>query len=124
MKTLEELKKSVLEDGVIDKVEVQEIRNVIYADGKIEKEEAEFLFALNDAVSGNNNDSSWNELMVEAITSFVLDDDETPGVVDETEAEWLIQKITADGNIDGVERAILENIKKKAKQIPEQLKKL
>ena len=58
MKALEELKKSVLEDGIIDAAEVKEIRDVVYADGKIDQEEAEFLFELNDAVSGHNNHSS------------------------------------------------------------------
>ena len=49
MKSLEELKKDVLEDGVIDAKEVQEIEKVIYADGKIDQDEADFLFDLNDA---------------------------------------------------------------------------
>ena len=79
MKSLEELKKDVLEDGVIDAKEVQEIEKVIYADRKIDQDEADFLFDLNDAVTGKDNHSSWTDLFIKAIASFVLDDDASNG---------------------------------------------
>jgi len=121
MKSLVELKKSVLEDGIIDADEVNEIREVLFADGKIDKEEAEFLFELNDAVSGHNNHSSWKDLMVEAVSSFVLDDEESPNEIDDEEADWLIAKVQGDGQIDEIERAILDNIKKKAVKVSPKL---
>ena len=124
MKSLEELKKSVLEDGIIDADEVNEIREVLFADGKIDKEEAEFLFELNDAVSGHNNHSSWKDLMVEAVSSFVLDDEESPNEIDDEEADWLIAKVQGDGQIDEIERAILDNIKKKAVKVSPKLQVL
>lgn len=124
MRTLKELKKSVLEDGIIDAAEVKEIRDVVYADGKIDQEEAEFLFELNDAVSGHNNHSSWKELMVEAISSYVLDDEVSPNEIDDDEAEWLISKVQGDGQIDDIEQAILDNIKSKAVKVSPKLQKL
>lgn len=124
MKSLSELKKSVLEDGVIDAAEVKEIREVVYADGKIDQEEAEFLFKLNDTVSGHNNHPSWKDLMVEAISSYVLDDEISPNEIDDEEADWLISKIQGDGQIDEIERSILDNIKNKAVKVSPKLKKL
>jgi hypothetical protein len=50
MKTLAELKKDLLADGIIDAAEVAQLKEVLYADGIIDKEEADFLFELNDAV--------------------------------------------------------------------------
>ena len=73
MSKLNELKKSILADGVIDEQEVKQLREVLYADGIIDKEEAEFLFELNDAVSGKENHASWKTLFIEAITSFLLE---------------------------------------------------
>lgn len=119
MANLKELKKSILADGVIDEQEVQQLREVLYADGIIDKEEANFLFELNDAVSGKKNHSSWKTLFVEAITSFLLDDEKSPGEVDEDEAKWLIKKIQGDGKLDEVEVALLKNLKLKAKKIPQ-----
>lgn len=119
MSTLSELKKSILADGVIDAAEVKQLRDVLYADGKIDKEEAEFLFELNDAVSGKANDPAWESLFIEAITSFLLEDETSPGEIDNEEAKWLLAKIQGDGQLDKTERALLDNLKKRAKTLPE-----
>jgi uncharacterized tellurite resistance protein B-like protein len=118
MNNLNELKKSILADGTIDAQEVQQLRATLYADGKIDKEEAEFLFELNDAVSGAANDASWEVLFVEAITSYLLEDETSPGEIDAEEARWLLAKIQGDGQLDKTERALLDNLKKKAKSFP------
>lgn len=118
MNTFSKLKKSILADGVIDESEVKQLRGVLYADGKIDKEEAEFLFELNDAVSGKENHSSWETLFVEAITSFLLEDETSPGEIDDEEAKWLFAKIQGDGQLDNIERALIDNLKKKVKKLP------
>jgi hypothetical protein len=124
MSKLNELKKSILADGVIDEQEVKQLREVLYADGIIDKEEAEFLFELNDAVSGKENHASWKTLFIEAITSFLLEDETSPGVVDEDEAKWLLAKIEGDGKLDDIEVSLLNNLKSKAKQLPQSLTNL
>ena len=83
MKTLEELKKDLLADGVIDAAEVKELEAVLYEDGVIDKEEADFLFELNNAVSGKANAPEWKDFFVKAISSFVLEDETSPGEIDE-----------------------------------------
>lgn len=119
MSNLNELKNSILADGVIDEQEVKQLREVLYADGVIDKEEAEFLFELNDAVSGKENHSSWGDLFIEAITSFLLNDETSPNEIDEEEAQWLIEKIQGDGQLDKTEKSLLENLKKLSKNFPE-----
>ena len=115
-------KNLILEDGVIDAAEVKTIKSIIYGAGgaggsKVDKKEAEFLFELNDAVSGKANHESWKALMVEAISKYVLEDETSPNIVDDEEAEWLVAKIMKDGNLDEVEQAIVANIKSKATSI-------
>ncbi len=124
MSKLNELKKSILADGVIDEQEVKQLREVLYSDGIIDKEEAEFLFELNDAVSGKENHASWKTLFVEAITRFLLEDETSPCVVDEDEAKWLLAKIEGDGKFDDIEVSLLNNLKSKAKQLPQSLTNL
>jgi hypothetical protein len=124
MKKYNELKKSILADGIIDEQEVNQLRELLFADGIIDKVEADFLFELNDTVSGKDNHPSWNSLFIEAITSFLLDDETSPGIVDEAEAKWLLDKIQGDGKLDDVEITLLKNLKSKAKQIPDSLLKL
>ena len=124
MKNLDQLKKELLADGIIDAAEVVEIKEIIYADGKIDSEEADFLFDINDAVSGKNNDSSWTTLFVDAITSFLLEDENSPNEIDSEEATWLYNKIKSDDQIDDVEKKLLLNLKNKAKSFPANLNSL
>ena len=124
MKTLEELKKDLLADGIIDATEVKEMEEVLYKDGVIDKDEADFLFELNNAVSGKENAPEWKDFFVKAITSFVLDDEQSNGEVDEDEAKYLYDQIKGDGQIDDIEKALLENIKAKSKNFPSLLAEL
>ena len=124
MKTLEELKKELLEDGIIDAQEVATLEEVVFEDGVVDKEEADFLFDLNNAVSGNDNAPEWKDFFVKAITSFVLDDDKSNGEIDDDEAKYLYDQIKSDGKIDEIEKALLENIKAKSRNFPSLLEEL
>ena len=124
MKTLEELKKELLADGIIDAAEVKELEEVLYEDGVIDKDEADFLFELNNAVSGKENAPEWKDFFVKAITSFVLDDEQSNGEVDDDEAKYLYDQIKGDGQIDEIEKSLLENIKVKSKNFPSLLAEL
>lgn len=121
MSTLTNVKKSILADGVIDEQEVKQLREMLFEDGKIDKEEVEFLFELNNAVSGKDNHSSWTTLFVDAISSYLLEDETSPGVIDEQEAYWLAEKLQSDGKLDDIERALLNNLKVNAKKMPQTL---
>ena len=124
MANLDELKKDLLSDGIIDVEEVETIKHKIYEDGKIDREEANFLFELNGAVTGKDNAPEWKELFIDAITAYVLEDQMSPDVIDEDEADYLYEHINGNGQIDDTERALLENIKAKAKNFPEKLASL
>ncbi|TKG95195.1 TerB family tellurite resistance protein [Puteibacter caeruleilacunae] len=121
---LQDLKKAILEDNIIDAEEVKQLESVLYEDGVIDQEEADFLFELNDAVSGNDNHSSWQPFFVKAICDFLLEDETSPGEIDEDETKWLVGKIEGDGQIDDVEKQLLAALKSKAKAFPEELQKL
>lgn len=114
---MEELVANITADGVVDAQEVKDLREKFYADGKIDQEEADAMFDINDAVSGNDNDASYEQLFVDVLSDFVLKDEETPGVVDAAEGDYLVDKIEGDDTVDGVEKALLLNIKEKATSI-------
>lgn len=114
---LNALKEAILADGEIDENEVKEIEALLMDDGVIDRVEAEFLFALNDATSGKENHRSWDAFFVQAVSAYVLDDEESPGVIDAGEAAWLVEQIGADGNFDANEKALIINIKANAKEI-------
>ncbi|MBL0178696.1 MAG: TerB family tellurite resistance protein [Gemmatimonadetes bacterium] len=121
MTDLNALSKAILLDGKIDAGEVAVLRGALYADGRIDAAEADLLFELNNKCSGADNDPSWGVLFSEAICSFLLDDDRTPGVVDEGEADWLILRLEGDGKVDAVEKQLLEMLAKRATGMPPRL---
>ena len=118
---LDTLKKSILEDGKIDANEVAQIREFVFKDGEIDQHEADLLFDLNTECSDAENDASWQPLFVEAISSFLLDDENSPNAIDEVEAKWLISKIGEDGQVDNNEKALLIHLKDKAQSMPASL---
>jgi hypothetical protein len=118
----DELKKSLLADGVLDAAEVTSLRAKLFADGVIDQEEADLVFELNDATSGAKNDPSWQTLFVDAISAYLLADEKTPGVVDDQEAKWLLAHIEKDGEYDQNEKALIMNLKAKAKSLSPKLK--
>ena len=114
---LKQFAKDILEDGVIDEAEVSAIRAKIFDDGVIDQEEADFLFDLNDGTNVGDNHASWQALFVEAISSYVLDDESSPNEIDSDEGDWLLNRIEGDGVCDANEIALLKNIQKKALRI-------
>ncbi len=113
--------KAILEDGVIDDAEVAQLRRRLYADGKIDKEEAEALFTINDAVKGKANSADWGKLFAEAICDYLLKDESSPGEIDDDEAAWLIEKLEGDGEIDANEKMLLISLKEKANKLSDDL---
>ena len=111
---LDDFKAAILEDGIIDAEEVAKIRERLYDDGVIDRDEAEFLFALNDTIASGDatvaEDADWKGLFVEALSDHVLKDETSPGMIDEDEAGYLIEKIKGDGVVDDNELALLVNI--------------
>lgn len=124
MKNLQQLKSEILADGIIDVAEVKELEAALFADGKIDTEEAEFLFELNNAVSGKSNHASWETLFIKAISSYLLEDDNSAGEIDPKEAEWLYNKVKGDGQIDSVEKNLLLSLKARSKNFPANLDSL
>ena len=119
---IDEVVKAILEDGVIDEAEVEQLKKRLYADSKIDKEEAEALFTINDAVKGKNNAAAWAKLFAEAVCDFLLKDETSPGVVDAEEAAWLIEKLEGDSEIDANEKFLLKSLKENAKELAPELR--
>lgn len=117
MANLDKLVADIIADGKVDAQEVETLRKELYADGKIDREEADALFKINNAVSKNQNDPSWKTFFVDAISMHILGDVNSPGAVDEEEAKWLVAAVEGDGVLDATEKALLINIKAKAKSI-------
>ncbi|MDR2511991.1 MAG: YqhA family protein [Bacteroidales bacterium] len=116
---LQDLKKTVFKDGIILEEDVKLLQEAMFADGGIDKEKAEFLFELKDSVSRKKMHSSLENLFVEAITGFLLEDENSPGEIDESEAKWLRAKIQYKGYADNIDKRLLTNLRRKSINFPQ-----
>jgi len=108
---LEQLRQQIRAAGAVGADAVKRLKQLLGSQRPIGRKEAELLFDINDAVSRQRNDPSWQAFFVEAISGHVLEDDQSPGEVDASEAQWLVERIEADQKYDDTEKALLTNIK-------------
>ncbi|MBF0383447.1 MAG: hypothetical protein HQL69_20700 [Magnetococcales bacterium] len=124
---LDTLKEAILADGKLDAEKIGIIEKVIFSNNNkggcaLNREKVEFLFAINNISDNNRDDKLWQTLFVEAVTAHILNDKESPGVVDEEEALWLINTIEADGGYNINEVALLKNLMESADELPSNIK--
>lgn len=108
-------------DGVIAPEEIQELRQLGWADGAMDPDEAESLFAANDALLEASRD--WCDFFVEALSNFVVNTVEPSGYVDQEMADELISRIDRDGRVDSLaELELLVRVLERATSTPASLK--
>jgi hypothetical protein len=119
--SLENLANGIISRRGIDADEVKLLRLHIFSetrilerileDGIIDRDEAETLFRINDALAGANAvDPSWSSLFVEAITSHILKDELSPSQLDEQEAQFLISRIGRSGRVEPLELELIVHV--------------
>lgn len=101
----------------ITEEDVLTVRRLVYPDGHIGPEEAEWLFRLNEA--SHDQTRAWHDLFVEALTDYVVNQAEPSGYVSEANAHWLITRIDHDGKVETAsELELLVNVLDKARSSP------
>lgn len=119
--TLEEIKKSILKDGVIDDSEMTTIKEFLESGDGMDKEKGNFLFDLKNSATKGKLPISFKKVFVDEISALLLEDEISPGEIDDDEAKWLRAKIQYNGKIDEYDKALLENLKKKSINFPQVL---
>jgi hypothetical protein len=108
-------------DGVIAADELQELRRLGWADGRMDPDEAESLFSANDLLA--EPDREWCDFFVEALSNFVVHTVEPSGYVDQEMADELVSRIDRDGQVDSMaELELLVVVLEKALRVPDSLK--
>jgi hypothetical protein len=116
-----EIARQAAADGLITPDEILALRRDGWGDGRIAPEEADAVFAINDALAERSGE--WCDFFVEAIGEYVLNTWEPKGYVTDEQAAWLIGKVSADGQLDSVvELELLVRVLERASNAPESLK--
>jgi hypothetical protein len=106
--------------GSIKDADVLKLRRSYYSDGEITPDEAEIIFALNDACPVQ--DPGWADCFVETITDYIVDQAKPEGYLTTDNADWLIARISKDGKVETkTEMELLVSVLDKARWAPQSL---
>ena len=104
-------KNLLLADNKIDEQEVRALRKELYADGKIERKELEFLVELRDALKTPS--PVFDRFFFKAVKDGILGN----GIISASETRWLRSMIFADKKVDADEKRLMKDLKKAATKV-------
>lgn len=106
--------------GLIEAQHALQLRQFVYGDNVVSREDADLLFSLNDACK--TKDPAFAALYVEALTDHFVWQTEPRGYVTPEQGRYLVDKVTADGHIETqTELELVLNIVHWSRQCPDQL---
>ena len=116
--TPHEILDHVIEGGIIDRQGIDALTRHLNEDWVIDLHEAEFLFQVNHAIGGRDeNIEGWSDFFVDNICRLILFDLHSPGELDEAEGNWLADQLGKHGCDNLTEKALIEEVRKKAQKI-------
>jgi uncharacterized tellurite resistance protein B-like protein len=110
-RNLREIEERILAVGRVGEHEVELLRQLLYADGKVDRQEADFLVELHKRVRPHTR--AFEQFFYQAIKDHILAD----GRISRGEAAWLREVLFADGKIEDEERKFLHQLKGEAKEV-------
>lgn len=108
-------------DGTISAEEILILRRAGWQDGKIDADEAEAIFDVNDRIADHSPE--WTDFFVEALSEYVVNGCEPLGYVDEAKADWLMAHIDRDSSLESMaELELLVKLFERATAVPDRLR--
>ncbi|MBX7106317.1 MAG: TerB family tellurite resistance protein [Gemmataceae bacterium] len=111
MPKLRELMAKVLADGRIDSSEIESLSELLYADGVIDWEEAQFLVNLHKSVERVS--PAFEKFFYLSIKRHILHD----GVIDAKETAWLRSVVFDDGRVSEREKKLIRELRGEASRV-------
>lgn len=121
MNDFHELRKSIFKDSVLGEEDVQRLKDMLFDEEGMTREKGDFLFDLKDTISPEKQSSDFKDLFIEAITFLLLEDEISPGEIDESEAKWLRARVQKKGYFDKTDRKLLANLRHRSINFPAEL---
>jgi hypothetical protein len=118
MPDLRQIEQDILATGKVESNELEVLRRVLYADGKIGRREADFLVELHKRVQ--HLSPGFEQFFYQAIKNHIL----THGRIDAEEAAWLRQMLFTDGKLHDEGRRFLHELKGEATQVGREFESL
>jgi len=118
MPDLRQIEQDILATGKVERHELEVLRRVLYADGKISRREADFLVELHKRVQ--HLSPGFERFFYKAIKNHIL----AHGRIDAEESTWLRQMLFTDGMLHDEGRKFLHELKGEATQVSREFESL
>lgn len=119
---LRELKKELFRDGVFNDEKVKILRDSLFDDEGMTLPKGNLLFEIKDELtSSGKRPESFDNLFIEGIAALLLEDEDSPGEIDDKEARWLRAQIKRNGHVEDLERNLLQVLRVKSINFPAML---
>lgn len=118
MRELVAIREKILANGKVDGVELEELRGVLEADGKIDRNEADVLVEIHKRV--RNHNPGFEHFFYQMIKRHLLAD----GKIAAAEVPWIEQMLGSDGRLEDEERRFLCELKGEAQEVCPEFEKL
>jgi hypothetical protein len=112
----------IVKRGSIGGGDIRALRRIFYEDGIVAADEADSLIRLNDAC--RVKPVEWADFFIEALTDYLVFQEQPQGYLNSANAHWLIDRISNDGHIRSrIEMGLVVNVLDKARWAPVSLVK-
>lgn len=115
-----ELGDDIIARGEVTSADILALRQTIFSDVTVTREEAETLFRIDEGTE--RRVAEWRVLFLEALTDWLIRQQEPRGYVTDAQADWLIARIEADKRArDGTEIELVVRVLEQADSAPASL---
>lgn len=117
---LAELCDGILERGVVRAADVLALRREVFGEITVTPREIETLFRIDEGTK--RRVPEWRAFFLEAVTDWLVRQQEPSGYITQEQADWLIARIGADGRVrDGTELELVVRALELADEAPASL---
>ena len=117
---LTELCDGILARGIVDADDVLALRRAIFGGITVTPDEVEVLFRIDEGTE--KRVPEWRAFFLEAMTDWLVRQQEPSGYITQEQADWLIGRIEADGRVrNGTELELVVRALELADEAPESL---
>lgn len=111
---------AIVASGEVGPDDVLALRREVFGAITVTKDEVEALFVVDEGTERQSKE--WREFFIEALTDWLVRQQEPAGYVTDAQAEWLVARIKADGRLrDGTEVEIVVRVLELADAAPSSL---
>jgi hypothetical protein len=108
---------AVAASGTISAEDVLELRRIVWPDGVVSQDEAQAIVQINAGIQ--TDCPEWNAFFVEALSVWLVDEQEPRGYIDDKQAQWLIDQFAREGRpATAAEIDLLTHVLEKAVSAP------